>query len=84
MRHYCEVEAIFVLVCDCCRYAIPQIYLATGKVKIRRVTIICQYIAFQSEPVTVVLGVSFAAFGQVARFDNLILLQKAALSVTLI
>jgi hypothetical protein len=68
-----KVDALFVLVCDGRRDAVSQVDLALGEVEVLGIAVVRHDIALEAEPVAVVLGVSFAALGQVARLGDLVL-----------
>lgn len=68
--HDFEVDAFLVLVGDASRDSVAEIDLAVGKVQILRVAIVRKDVTLQTEPVSIVLGISSPALGKKSRFGN--------------
>lgn len=69
-----KVRAGLVSVGDRGRDAVPKVNLTFGKIWIPWVMIVGKNVAFESKPVSIVLWVSFASLGQIARLGGLVLI----------
>jgi hypothetical protein len=68
-----EVHTLLIFIGNCSRDAIAKVDLAMRKVQVRRIAIVREDVAFQAEPVAVVLGVTFPTLGQVPGLCDLML-----------
>jgi hypothetical protein len=76
MRDDSEMCCIFtlILVHNICRYAISKVDIATGKVQVRRISIVRQDVSFEPKPISIVFRISPPRLGEIARFVHFVLI----------